>query len=77
MGSERAAAASMFPVNAIRHWSAALQTKSDKASAAAANMKAVPASRNINTLRPTVLIRVRYREPVAADNIPTATVRRA
>lgn len=38
-------------------------------------MKAVPAGRNINTLRPTVLIRVWYREPAAADNIPAVTVR--
>ena len=72
---ERAAAANMFPANAIRRWSAALQTKSDKALPAAASMKAVPAGRNINTLRPTVLIRVRYRAPAAADNIPTASVR--
>ena len=67
----------MFPANAIRRWSAVLQTKSDKALPAAASMKAVPASRNINILRPTVLIRVRYREPVAEANTPAAPVRRA
>lgn len=65
----------MFPANAIRRWSAALRTKSAKALPAAANMKAVPAGRNINTLRPTVLIRVRYRVLPAADNIPAATAR--
>ena len=65
----------MFPANAIRRWSAVLQTKSAKALPAAASMKAVPAGRNINTLRPTVLIRVRYRGTAAADNIPTAFVR--
>ena len=65
----------MFPANAIRRWSAALQTKSAKALPAAANMKVASANRNINTLRPTVLIRVRYREPVAEANISAATVR--
>lgn len=38
-------------------------------------MKAAAASRNINILHPTVLIRVRYRVLPAADNIPAATAR--
>lgn len=40
-----------------------------------ADMKAASASRNINILLPTVLIRVRCPGTAAADNIPTASVR--
>lgn len=65
----------MFPVNAIRHWSVVPQIRSVKALPAAADMKAAAASRNINILHPTVLIRVRYRVLPAADNIPAATAR--
>ena len=71
----KAATDNTLPVNATPRWLPVRPKKTVPVPNAAENINPASASRNINILLPTVLIRVRYRGTAAADNIPTASVR--
>ena len=73
--SAKAATKCTLPANATRLWFPVRPKRTVPALPAAADTKAASASRNINILLPTVLIRVRCPGTAAADNIPTASVR--
>ena len=65
----------MLHANATLLWLPVRTKRTVPAPNAAENINPASASRNINILLPTVLIRVRYRGTAAADNIPTVFVR--
>ena len=73
--SVKAATKCTLHANATPRWLPVRPKKTVPVPNAAENINPASASRNINILLPTVLIRVRYRGTAAADNIPTAFVR--